>query len=215
MVGMPAPDRTGVPPSDTAEALLDATERLLVAGGAAAVTTRRIAEEAGQSHGLIRYHFGGLENLMVRTLERSAQRILDRQHELYAGDAPFLAKWRTAMTYLDDDLRSGTFPKLAAELFAMGWNEPAYRDSLRRMIEEFTEMLGSAVRSAVSEYEVPEFDVEAVATLIRTFQLGMMAERLAGVDTGHAALLGAVDQWLQRLPRRTEAATDGTSAAAG
>jgi TetR/AcrR family transcriptional regulator len=194
--------------NNTATALLDATERLLISGGAAAVSTRRVAEEAQQSHGLIRYHFGGLENLMVETLNRGARRILDRQRELYAGDAPFVTKWRTAMAYLESDLQTGTFPKLAAELMALGWNVPAYRDSLRRMMEEFTEMLGDAVRSALTEYDVPEIDIQAVATLIRTFQIGMMAERLAGVDTGHAVLLAAIDGWLQRLPRRGEPAPD-------
>lgn len=129
--------------------------------------------------------------------------------------APFVAKWRTAMGYLESDLRSGTFPKLAAELMALGWNEPAYRDSLRRMMEEFTEMLGDAVRSALAEYDVPEIDVQAVATLIRTFQVGMMAEQLAGVDTGHAVLLAAIDGWLQRLPRRVNRYLTERTAAAG
>lgn len=186
----------------TAEALLDAAERLLARSGPAALTTRRIAEEAGQSHGLIRYHFGSLEQLMIRTLERATERILTRQRQLYAGAEPFLDKWRTAMAYLESDLRSEPFPKLAVEMLALGWNQPAYRDALRRLMGDFTEMLSDAVRVALTDYAIEDFDSVALVTLIRTFQLGIMVEHLAGIDLGHAQLLQAIDGWLERLPRR-------------
>jgi TetR/AcrR family transcriptional regulator len=186
----------------TTDALLDAAERLLVAEGPSALTTRRIAEEAQQSHGLIRYHFGSLEVLLVRTLERASARIIERQRQLYAGDEPFLDKWRTAMTYLDSDLESG-FPKLAGELLALSYNEPVYRPAVTALMDAFTEMLTDAVRAALADYDVGPVDVEALATLIRTFQLGMLAERLAGVDTGHRLLLDAIERWLGSLPRRS------------
>jgi AcrR family transcriptional regulator len=196
------PDEEGARSNPTAEALLDATERLLAAHGPSVLTTRRIAEEAGQAHGLIRYYFGSVEELMILATKRAAQRILTRQRALYAGEGSFVEKWRTAMAYLETDLRSETFPKLAAELLALGWNEPAYRTALREMMEGFTDMLSDAVRKALEEFDVGPVDVEAIATLIRTFQLGILVERLAGVDTGHGALLQVIDEGLARLPRR-------------
>ncbi|HEX6418276.1 MAG TPA: TetR/AcrR family transcriptional regulator [Acidimicrobiales bacterium] len=189
----------------TAEALLDATERLLVSTGPSGLTTRRIAEEAGQAHGLIRYHFGSLEHLVVRVVERATERILDRQRRLYAGDEPFVEKWRTAMRYLDEDLTVGTFPKLAGEMLALSWNQPAYRDAIHRMLAGFTGMLAGAVRTALADQGIAGADVEALATLVRTFQLGMIAERLAGVDIGHRALIDAIDGWLTRLAAETSA----------
>jgi hypothetical protein len=139
---------------------------------------------------------------MILATKRAAQRILTRQRALYAGEGSFVEKWRTAMAYLETDLRSETFPKLAAELLALGWNEPAYRTALREMMEGFTDMLSDAVRKALEEFDVGPVDVEAIATLIRTFQLGILVERLAGVDTGHGALLQVIDEGLARLPRR-------------
>jgi AcrR family transcriptional regulator len=186
----------------TVEALMDATERLLVGGGARAISTRRIAGEAGQSHGLIRYHFGSLEQLMVRTMQRASERILRRQRELYASEGPFLAKWRTAMAYLESDLSANPFPKLAVELLALGWNEPAYRDALHQMNVDFTVMLTDAVDAAMAEYGIANADREALATLLRTFQLGVMVERLAGIDVGHKALFDAIDAWLVQADQR-------------
>src|SRR5215207_222891 len=113
------------------EALLDAAERLLVDVGYAGVTTRRLAEEAGVNHGLVHYHFGSNENLLVRDLERFTERLIARQRELYAADMPFVEKWRTAMRYLmDEDL---TYEKVWLELQALGWNQPDLRERLARV----------------------------------------------------------------------------------
>lgn len=182
----------------TAEALLDATERLLITAGQAGVSTRRVAEEAGQPHGLIRYHFGSLEALMLQVLERASSRILQRQRALYGGDRSFLEKWRQAMGYIETDLSDG-FPKITAELFAKAWNEPAFRGGLRQTMAAFTDMLADAVVGAAQEYELDLSGdaVLALATLIRTFQIGVLVERLADIDIGHAELTAAIDRALE------------------
>ena len=80
------------PPTPRAAAedsLLDAAERLLVDSGHGAVTTRRLAEEAGVNHGLVHYYFGSMEHLFVRVLERFTERLIARQRELYTADVPF------------------------------------------------------------------------------------------------------------------------------
>lgn len=181
----------------TAKALLEATERLLIKHGHSGVSTRRIAEEAGQPHGLVRYHFGSLEALLLRTLEQAAGGIIERQRTLYESDQPFVEKWRTAMELLDSDLQTG-FPKLTAELFAKAWNEPAYREGLHDTMRAFTDMLAEAVAGAAAEYDA-NLGTEhtlALATLIRTFQIGMIIERLAGIEVGHAELLAAIEERL-------------------
>lgn len=192
---------TPAPSTDTA--LMDAVERLLIDGGYAAVTTRRVANEAGQAHGLIRYHFGSLNGLMLATLHRAADRIIERQRSLYAGDGPFLEKWRTAMEYLESDLTDDGFPKLALELISLGWNDDSFRDELARLMERFDEMLTEAVIDGISEYdlELTAGETTALATLIRTFQLGIMVERLADIDVGHVDLLAMIDGKLATLDR--------------
>src|SRR5262245_997295 len=67
------------------EALLDATERLLVEQGHAAITTRRLAKEAKVNHGLVHYYFGSMEEVMVQVLERFTARLIERQRAMYAA----------------------------------------------------------------------------------------------------------------------------------
>ena len=40
--------------------------------------------------------------------------------------------------------------------------------------------------------------LDALVSLVMTFNLGLIVERLGGVDDGHRALLEWIDQWLSR-----------------
>jgi AcrR family transcriptional regulator len=184
-------DRPGY---ETEQALLDAAERLLVEVGAAGITTRRVAEEAGANHGLVHYYFGSVEQLLVRVLERFTERLVERQRRLYAADVPFLEKWRTAMAYLEEDR---PYQKLWFELQALAWNRPELQERLIRVHAEWRAVLSEAF-GPVRDGLGLELPLEALVTLVYTFNKGIMLERLSGIETGHRELLDWIDGWLER-----------------
>lgn len=175
------------------EAFLDAAERLLVEVGYAGITTRRLAEEAGVNHGLVHYYFGSMENLLARVLERFTERLIVRQRELYAQDLPFIEKWRQAMRYLDEDL---PYEKIWLELQAFAWNRPDLRERVDRVNGEWRAVLTEAFAQARREHAI-DMPLDALVPLLMTFQLGIMVERLAGIETGHRELLLWIDGWLE------------------
>lgn len=177
------------------EALMDAAERLLVEAGHAGITTRRLAEAAGVNHGLVHYYFGSNENLLIRTLERFTRRLIARQRDLYAAGEPFVAKWRTAMRYLvaEDE----TYEKIWLELQALAWNDAGLRERLRAVNAEWRAVLTDAFAEPHRQLGI-EMPLDALVSLVMTFNLGVMLERAGGIDTGHAALLDWIDQWLSR-----------------
>lgn len=190
--------------TDTETLFLDAAERLLLREGAAAITTRRLAEEAGANHGLVHYYFGSMEQLLLRVLERFTDRLLQRQREMYeAPDVPFIAKWRTAMRFLEDDLRAG-YPKIWLELQALAWNRPDLRAPVARVNAEWRTVLTEAFTPALQQYglDATAFPVQALVALVMTFNQGMMIERLSGITDGHDALLVSIDGWLATLDER-------------
>jgi AcrR family transcriptional regulator len=175
------------------EALLDAAERLLVDVGHARITTRRLAEAAGVNHGLVHYYFGSNENLLVRALERFTERLIERQRELYASEEPFVEKWRTAMRFLvAEDV---TYEKVWLELQALGWNDAGVRERLARVNEEWRRVLTEAFAEPHRELRIP-MPLDALVSLVMTFNLGVIVERLGGIDAGHAELLEWIDGWL-------------------
>ena len=177
------------------EALLDAAERLLDGVGYAGVTTRRLAEEAGVNHGLVHYYFGSNENLLVHTLERFTDRLITRQRELYAADLPFAEKWRTAMRYLvSEDV---SYQKIWLELQALAWNNPDISERLARVNAEWRAVLTDAFDLPRRELGIG-LPLPALVSLVMTFNLGIIVERLGGVETGHAELLDWIDQWISR-----------------
>jgi AcrR family transcriptional regulator len=175
------------------EALLDAAERLLVDVGYAGITTRRLAEEAGVNHGLVHYYFGSNESLLVRALERFTERLIDRQRDLYAADMPFVEKWRTAMRYLVSEDR--TYEKIWLELQALAWNNADLRARLARVNAEWRAVLTEAFAEPHRELGI-DMPLEALVSLVMTFNIGIMVERLGGIEAGHAELLEWIDQWL-------------------
>jgi AcrR family transcriptional regulator len=172
------------------DALLDAAERLLVDVGYAGITTRKLAEEAGVNHGLVHYYFGSIENLLVRTLERFTERLVSRQRELYAADMPFIEKWRTAMRYLTSE--DVTYEKIWLELQALSWNRADLRERLAHVNDEWRRVLTEAFELARREHGI-DMPLDALVSLVMTFNLGIMLERLGGIDAGHRELL----QWVE------------------
>jgi AcrR family transcriptional regulator len=182
------------------EAFLDAAERLLVREGAGGISTRQLALEAGQNHGLVHYYFGSVDELLIRTLERFTDRVLDRQRAMYGTDAPFVEKWRIAMGFIEEDLATG-YPKVWAELESIAWNKPDMQDRLRAVNDRWRSLLRDAIAEAIEEYGLDDtgFSAEAWAALVMQFNKGLLQERLLGFDRGHAEMLAAIDGWLTSL----------------
>jgi AcrR family transcriptional regulator len=187
-----APSKTAARAS-AEDALLDAAERLLRERGHAAITTRALAEEAGVNHGLVHYYFGSNENLLLSTLERFTSRLIARQRELYESDMSFTEKWRTAMRYLiSDDV---TYQKIWLELQALGWNTPALRARLAEVNAEWRLVLTQAFAEPHRELGIA-MPLDALVTLVISFNLGIIVERLGDIVTGHDELLEWIDEWL-------------------
>jgi AcrR family transcriptional regulator len=195
--------------AEATDALLAAAESLLIEVGYAQVTVRRLAERAGVNHGLVHYYFGSMQELLLRVLERFTEGLLERQRVMYAADVPFIEKWRQAMRFLDEDADSG-YQKIWLELQAMGWNDPVVRERLQAVHRRWVDVVGPAFAAGLDELGIdPElYPTEAVVALVVTFNLGVMIERLSGVDSGHAQLLAMIDRVLEQ---RWEEARDARS----
>ena len=181
------------------DAILDAAERLLVDIGYAGITTRRLAEEAGVNHGLVHYYFGSIENVLVRTLERFTERLVERQRAMYAADVPFIEKWRTAMRFLvEEDVR---YEKVWLELQALAWNRAELRERLTSVDAQWRFVLSEAFAQPREELGI-DMPLQALVALVVTFNEGIIFERLSGIETGQSELLEWIEGWIQERDER-------------
>jgi TetR/AcrR family transcriptional regulator len=192
--------------SETADAFLDAAERLLVEVGHAGVTTRRLAAEARANQGLVHYYFGSIDELFVQVLERFTERLVARQREMYGADLPFIEKWRRAWRFQEEDLEAG-YSKIWMELQALSWNRPDLRPRIAHVNDEWRAVLREAFAQAAEEYGLDEreFPVAALVAMTMTVAQGFALERLEGIAEGHDELLDWIERWLESLEERRTA----------
>jgi hypothetical protein len=88
-----------------------------------------------------------------------------------------------------------TYEKVWLELQALAWNDEGLRERLARVNAEWRAVLTEAFAEPHRELGI-DMPLEALVSLVLTFNIGVIVERLGGVDTGHAELLEWIDQWL-------------------
>jgi hypothetical protein len=88
-----------------------------------------------------------------------------------------------------------TYEKVWLELQALAWNNAELRERLARVNGEWRAVLTEAFEEPHRELGI-EMPLEALVSLVMTFNIGVIVERLGGVDAGHAELLEWIDRWL-------------------
>ena len=88
-----------------------------------------------------------------------------------------------------------TYEKVWLELQALAWNRPDLRERLARVNAEWRAVLTDAFERPHRELGI-EMPLDALVSLVMTFNLGIIVERLGGIETGHGELLDWIDRWL-------------------
>jgi hypothetical protein len=88
------------------------------------------------------------------------------------------------------------YEKVWYELQALAWNRPELRDRVDHVNAEWRAVLTEAFAEPRERFGI-EMPLEALVSLVVTFNEGIMLERLSGVEEGHDALLDWIDDWLE------------------
>jgi AcrR family transcriptional regulator len=173
-------DRT--PESATAQAILEAARRCLLADGYAAMSTRKVATEAGVPLSQVHYHFGSKANLVLALLADQDRRLLERQQRMYAADAPLWKRYEQACDFLEDDLESG-YVRVLQEMIAAGWSTPAVADKVRSMQQGWIDLLTEVATEAEQRFgSLGPFTSRELATLVAVAFIGGEELLLLGFD---------------------------------
>lgn len=192
--------------NDTADQLLTAAKIALLDSGYAALSTRKVATQAGVPLSQIHYHFGGKEGLVLALLAEENEQLLARQRAMYGEGAPLWKRYEQACDFLEDDLRSG-YVRVLQEMIAAGWSEAHVADRVQEMIAGWRETLADvAVASANEIGGYGPFTADEVADLIAFAFLGAESLLLLHRDdpAEHARILGT----LRRIGEVIRAAED-------
>ncbi|MDH6198497.1 DNA-binding transcriptional regulator YbjK [Mycobacterium frederiksbergense] len=163
---------------DRRSALIAATLRIIVRDGPGAVKHRTVAAEAGSTHGLVSYYFGGSEKLIRSALEDTAMRnvswLESAQERLLAAADDATALAEALADIVDEQLTTDRAMGFCVlELHLAAGRDPELRPLIRSWGKAF--VLASAPVLKRLGSQDPVQDTRLLAQLIN----GMVLEQLS------------------------------------
>jgi AcrR family transcriptional regulator len=185
--------RIGAESSETRAALLDATERLMLEEGYAAVSSRRIAQRAGLKPQLVHYYFRTMDDLVLAAFRRRAEEGLERQVQAISSDQPLRALWA-----LSDD-PTGT--ALMMEFAALANHRKSVRSEIARYGELFRRRQTEVLTRVMAEQGIDAelFPPVMVMVLITGVSQILVQEEALGMTAGHEETRAVMEHFLDRF----------------
>lgn len=175
------------------QAILAATEQVILDQGYGAVTFRSVATVAGVAPGLVQYYFPSLDDLFVTVLREATDRlIVDLAHAADTGQ-PLRAVW----AYASDP--AGT--ALLMQFMALANNLPQVGAVIGEGGERVRQALLHILTDKWAQYGLDdsEFTPAAMLFILSAIPRMMHLEATLGTVTGHADTLAIVERFLDRI----------------
>lgn len=194
--------RTGTETSETRFRLLDITERVMIEDGYAAVSSRRVAKDAGVTPALVHYYFPTLDDLFLEVLRRRGKQQLERQGRFLTDPQPLRALWSFSSE------QAGTV--LLMEFMALANHRKTIRKELAAFADQFREAQLDALTAKLEEYGVDTDDLpaEAVLLLIAAISRTVVMEESLGMHVGLPESRAVVERYLERFEGPAEKAPE-------
>jgi AcrR family transcriptional regulator len=185
----------------TRDLILDATEKIMVEEGYAAVTSRRVAEKAGLKSPLVHYHFGSMDDLFIAVYERSERRFIQRHLEAVASASPLRAIWELS--------NHPERTRLAQELIALGNHRKPIRKITARVLEQMHAMTVTFVGKYLVEagLDPATYPPVVISHVINGVSRGLITEETMEMDSGHAEVRAYAERMIASLEARHAAKT--------
>jgi AcrR family transcriptional regulator len=187
------PDRSnGRDGTATRKAILDATQQIMRDEGYAAVSSRRVAEQAGLKSQLVHYHFGTMDELFLALYRRTEEEYLARQMRALTAPRPVSELWKISVE---------AETELVAEFIALAVHRQAVRDEIARSNDRTRAIQTAVLSKALEAAGIPsqDFPAEVLAFLIAAISRTLVTEGALGASSGHLAVRAFVERRLQEL----------------
>jgi AcrR family transcriptional regulator len=190
---MASPRRLGAPDAKNRAVLLDATERLMVEQGYAAVSSRRVAEAAGLKPQLVHYYFRTMDELFSAVFARRAEQGIEAHALALQASQPLWALWR----FSTDPAATA----LTMEFIALANHRKELRAEIGRYAERFRVDAARVIEEALSRYGVGPDEMSAVVaiTLMTSVSRVLIMEEALGMRTGQKETFEFVESYLRKL----------------
>jgi AcrR family transcriptional regulator len=194
--------RIGTETSKTRAALLEATERLMLEEGYAAVTSRRVAAAAELKPQLVHYYFRTMDDLFLALFRGRAEQGLERQARALASAQPLWALWEFS--------RDPRGTALTMEFIALANHRKEIRAEIAKSAERFRAEQLKGFQSVLQRYGIdPDECPPIVCTVLMSSvsRFLVIEHETLGMSSGHAETVAFVERFIRQLEGDRELGT--------
>jgi AcrR family transcriptional regulator len=190
---MPGGRRFGSETSSSRSQLLEAAAVVMANEGYAAVTSRRVADEAGLNRALVHYYFHTMDDLFLALFRHRSEQGLATQAKALKAEQPLWALW--------DLYRDTQGTALTMEFVALSNHRKAIRAEIAESVEKFRAAELEVLTAAFERYGVASGDLSprVAASLLESVTRFLAAEATLGMSDGHAETVAFVERLIHRL----------------
>ncbi|WP_317930227.1 TetR/AcrR family transcriptional regulator [Halioxenophilus sp. WMMB6] len=173
--------------------ILDTAEQLMLAEGYAAVSSRRVAKEAGLKPPLVHYYFPTTDDLYLAVFRRAAAREVAKVDDAFSSANAIEALWAT---YCNQPHTA-----LAIEFMAMANHRKAIRDEIATLTEKERRRRAEALAQLVDEQKLGEMGRDGLGLNVLLIGVArtLVLESGLGITLGHAEAQQLIKQLLTQL----------------
>lgn len=187
--------RIGVESSATRALLIDAAKRVIQKYGYAALTSRRVAAEAGQKPQLVHYYFRTMDDLMLALVRSGGDETLKRLARAVASKDPLRAIWKLSM--------DPTATVVTMEIMAVANHNDLIRAEARRYAEQYRNVQAEAIAQYLENVGIKAAIPPVVATLMTAgISQVLLREKALGMTLGHRELESGVEAWQEEFQKK-------------
>lgn len=170
-------------PRERREAILEAAARLISRKGVRGLRVEAVASEAKVSPPLLYYHFASRAGLIRAALEHASEHAPSTalRRAPARGSDGYSAVLTALLAELDDDRSVRDNAVVWGEVSASAVFEPALRDDVRRVVDEWSATVAEGIRRGLGDGTIRDgIDPEQAAEILITLVDGLCARWLAG-----------------------------------
>ncbi len=175
--------------------ILENAERLMLEEGYAAVSSRRVAKEAGLKAPLVHYYFPTTDDLFVAVYRRAVERELEKQRDALETPTSLRGVWDA---YCNQEQTA-----LAMEFMALANHRKTLRDEIVVLTEQIRRRRAEVLAKMIDikDLDEEEFSAAGLSVLLIGVARTLVMEKGLGISLGHAEARRFVERWLEELEK--------------
>jgi AcrR family transcriptional regulator len=187
--------------AETRARILEATRRVLAEEGLERFTTRRVAELAGVSHGMVHYHFTDKRELAMALLVHARRDWVEPLEELVDGPGSAEKRMRAVIAWIAEPATIETM-RVHQSLFVFALQDEAVRERLAGEFARWRAPFVTLFRQVGEELGLDGFDAASVGEGFAVAADGLVQQQSLDPGLPTARILQRTFEQLVGKPQR-------------